>query len=121
VRRQTRQRAAIQRVLLAANRPLTIDEILVKTRDIVATIGIATAYRNVRRLVDDGWLAAVEIPGGPVRYERADKDHHHHFVCLTCNRVFEVPSCPTDLEQMVPDGFSLDHHEVVLYGKCSDC
>ncbi|UCH84846.1 MAG: transcriptional repressor [Candidatus Latescibacterota bacterium] len=119
--RQTRQRAAIQRALITADRPLTIDEILASTRKIVPTIGIATAYRNIRRLVDEGWLTAVDIPGGPARYEITGKDHHHHFVCLVCDRVFEVPSCPSDLEKMSPAGFSLDHHEVVLYGKCADC
>jgi Fur family ferric uptake transcriptional regulator len=119
--RQTRQRSAIQRAFLAAGRPLTVDEILAAAQKIVSTIGIATAYRNIRRLVDEGWLTAVDIPGGPTRYEMAGKDHHHHFVCLTCNRVFEVPSCPSDLEKMSPRGFRLDRHEVVLYGKCPEC
>jgi Fur family ferric uptake transcriptional regulator len=119
--RNTQQRAAIQRVLLKADRPLAIDEILGSTRELVSTIGIATAYRNIRRLVGEGWLTAVDIPGGPTRYEVAGKGHHHHFVCLTCNRVFVVPSCPSDLEKMSPEGFRVDNHEVVLYGKCSDC
>ena len=119
--RQTKQRAAIQRVLITADRPLTIDEILASTRKITPTIGVATAYRNVRRLVGEKWLIAVDLLGGPTRYERAGKGHHHHFVCLTCKRVFEVPSCPSDLEKMAPEGFTLDYHEVVLYGKCSDC
>jgi Fur family ferric uptake transcriptional regulator len=119
--RNTEQRGAIEGVLLKADRPLSAVEILAGAQRNVAGLGIATVYRNVRRLLDEGQLAAVDIPGGATRYEVAGKEHHHHFVCRSCDRVLEVPACPADLEKMTPMGFMLDHHEVVLYGQCSDC
>ncbi len=45
------------------------------------TLGIATVYRSLKALAKDGRVVSVEIPGQMPRYERADKGHHHHFLC----------------------------------------
>jgi len=119
--RITEQRTAIRDVLLASGRPLSAEEILAGARRTVPALGIATVYRNIRRLSDEGWLVEVDIPGGPVRYEVAGKGHHHHFVCETCDRAFLVPTCASDLRKMTPKGYKLNRHEVLLYGECSDC
>jgi Fur family ferric uptake transcriptional regulator len=119
--RNTEQRTAIRKALLESDGPLSAGEILDGARENSRGLGIATVYRNIKRLLAEGWLIPVDIPGGPTRYEVADKDHHHHFVCRACDRVFEVPMCPADLAKMTPVGFKVDDHEVVLYGKCPDC
>ena len=40
-------------------------------------------------------MVSVEIPGQMPRYERADKGHHHHFVCRVCGGVFELEDVRT--------------------------
>jgi len=119
--RQTNQKKAVRWALVEADRPLNAHEVLVAARRVAAGLGIATVYRNLRALVADGWLAAVDLPGEPRRYERAGKDHHHHFHCRSCDRVFEVPECPVESTSIAPDGFLLERHDVVLYGRCADC
>jgi Fur family transcriptional regulator, ferric uptake regulator len=119
--RSTAQGRAIRRALEAAGRPLGPREILDAAQQDSPSLGIATVYRNVKALLDQGWLAQVELPGEPPRYERAGKRHHHHFMCRTCDRLFELAGCPTDLETLVPAGFRLEAHEVVLYGSCDEC
>lgn len=119
--RNTRQRGAIRRALQRADRPLSPNEVLAEARTEVGGLGIATVYRNIRALVDEGWLATVELPGEVARYELGGKAHHHHFHCRTCDRVFEVEGCPGSLQSLVPRGFALDGHEVVLYGTCAEC
>lgn len=84
-------------------------------------MGIATVYRNVKVLLEDGWLQPVELPGAPSRYEVAGKHHHHHFHCRQCDKVYEVEDCPADLEHLTPAGFELETHEIILYGTCSQC
>jgi Fur family ferric uptake transcriptional regulator len=64
---------------------------------------------------------AVEIPGQPTLYELAAKPHHHHFLCRTCGRVFEVEGCVGHFQQLTPKGFELEGHEVILRGRCLDC
>lgn len=121
MQRDTKQRRAIRRVFLETGRPLTPEEVVDEGQRFAATLGIATVYRNVKRLAEDGWLVAVELPGAPVRYERADRPHHHHFVCGTCEQAYDVEGCPPDIESLAPRGFQVESHEVVLYGTCAAC
>lgn len=119
--RRTQQREAIQETLRRADRPLSPQEIHEGASQEVENLGMATVYRNVKSLVDDGWLRAVDLPGAPSRYELANKDHHHHFHCNACDRVFEVDDCPGSLRGLAPDGFEAESHEIILYGRCPEC
>ncbi|TVR65618.1 MAG: transcriptional repressor [Gemmatimonadales bacterium] len=119
--RDTRQRRAIRRALEEAGHPLSPQELLDLAQEEVKSLGIATVYRNIRALQDDGWLETVELPGEPPRYEVAGKGHHHHFHCRDCDRVFEVEGCPGNIQAITPDGFKLERHEFVLYGLCDSC
>jgi Fur family transcriptional regulator, ferric uptake regulator len=119
--RDTAQRRAIRAALLEADRPLSPKEVLDGAQTDVPGLGIATVYRNLKAFVDDGWLTPVELPGEAPRYEVAGKKHHHHFMCRSCDRVYELHGCPGNLQAVVPRGFSLEDHEVVLYGRCEAC
>ena len=119
--RDTPQRRAIRRAFRASGRPMSPQELLDTARGDGPRRGLATVYRTVRALEDEGWIVPVELPGEPQRYERAGKDHHHHFSCKRCRRTFELEGCPTGFEDMVPDGFRMETHEVFLFGLCDEC
>lgn len=121
MQRDTRQRRAIRDAFDAAGHPLSPKEVLDGAKQGVPGLGIATVYRNVKALQDEGWLVAVELPGEPPRYEISGKGHHHHFHCRACDRVYEVDGCPGNLLAVTPIGFKLERHEFVLYGLCSAC
>lgn len=119
--RDTAQRRAIRKVFADVHRPLSPQEVLDEAQRSAPKLGIATVYRTLKSLTDQGWLTAVELPGQPQRYEVAGKKHHHHFNCRKCGRVFELEGCPGNLARMVPDGFEMEDHEVFLFGRCADC
>lgn len=119
--RDTSQRRAIWRVLELADRPLTSAEILEAAQASVPGMGVATVYRAVKALQLEGLLHQVELPADVPRYELSGKDHHHHFHCRICQRVFEVDACPGELTHLAPPGFTLERHEVILYGRCPAC
>ncbi len=119
--RNTKQRAAIQKAFEDTSRPLGPQEVLDAARTHAPGIGIATVYRAIKGMVDEGALVRVELPGEPTRYEIAGRGHHHHFRCNTCDRVFEVEGCPSDLSRLVPRGFEIQGHDVLLYGRCESC
>ena len=121
MQRDTRQRRAMRRVFMSAGRPLTPEEILEHGQQIVPSLGLATVYRYVKTLTADAWLAEVELPGGGVRYELAERPHHHHFLCRSCDQAFDVHRCPDEIEELAPDGFQVDGHELILYGSCAAC
>ncbi len=119
--RHTRQRDAIASALQAAGRPLSPQELLAAARGDHPGLGIATVYRTLKALLADGALRAVELPGAPARYELAGKGHHHHFHCRRCDGVFEVDACPAGIRGLLPGGFLLERHEIILYGLCAAC
>jgi Fur family transcriptional regulator, ferric uptake regulator len=119
--RQTRQRDAIRSSLIDAGRPLSINEVFNVARKKVAGLGIATVYRNLKALQAVGQAAQVEIPGQPPRWETAPLKHHHHFLCRKCNKLYEVVSCPEDLNRLLPKGYIMENHELLLYGQCNLC
>jgi Fur family ferric uptake transcriptional regulator len=121
VERDTSQRRAIRQVFEQIERPLSPQEVLDHAQGSVPKMGIATVYRTLKSLTEQGWLAAVELPGQPQRYEVAGKKHHHHFNCRKCGRVFELEGCPGNLARMVPEGFEMEDHEVFIFGRCRDC
>jgi Fur family ferric uptake transcriptional regulator len=120
--RRTEQKHAIAAVVAAAGRPLTAQEVLDAAQSQVPSLGLATVYRNLKSLTQDGKLHPVKLPDEPVRYEPAHLHHHHHFQCTTCNRVFDVDGCALGLAAKgVPEGFRVTSHEVTFYGLCADC
>lgn len=119
--RATQQRFAIEAVLESAGRPLSPAEVVEGTRGAVGTVGLATVYRNLKRLAEEGVVHPVELPGEATRYEVASSRHHHHFQCLACRRVFDTQGCPGNLQRLAPPGFSVERHEVTLYGRCAAC
>ncbi len=121
MRRDTRQRRAIRRVFMNVDRPLTPEEILEYGRRIVPSLGLATVYRTVKIFVAERWLSEVELPGGGLRYELADRPHHHHFLCRSCDQAFDVHRCPDEVERLAPRGFEVDGHELTLFGRCVTC
>jgi Fur family ferric uptake transcriptional regulator len=100
---------------------MTPAEIWQVARSLSPGLGIATVYRALRILMDHGDVDVVEIPGAPPHYERKHPHHHHHFLCETCQRVFEVEACATGIDQLAPQGFTVKHHSLTLYGTCAEC
>ena len=119
--RQTKQKQAIRDAFVEADRPLSPDEVLHMAKQCVPGMSIATVYRNIGSLIEDKWLAAVELPGSAARYETAGRKHHHHFRCNDCTKVFELSGCDLPVKPALPKGFRVTGHEFFLYGTCADC
>ena len=117
--RPPRHHAAIRTLIADAPGPLSAEEVREALSD--TGVGQATVYRALKAAAEDGTLKAVDLPTGPTRYEPADRPHHHHFHCDACGRVYDLPGCPGGLRALLPDGFTLDRHEVLLFGHCEAC
>lgn len=123
-KRSTKQRTAMLAVLQDVKRPLTPQEVLMLAQQDVPALGIATVYRNLKVLMEEGSIRMVELPGEAARYEaihHEHDDHHHHFLCTQCTRAFDVHGCAEDFASLLPPGFKVKSHEITLYGLCADC
>lgn len=121
MRRDTQQRDAIRKALVNAGRPLSVDELFELAQNDVTSLGIATVYRNLRALQLEGQIVQVNLPGQPPRWEVAPGGHHHHFLCRTCYKLFEVHGCPDGIKQLLPEGYTLEDHDILLRGQCDAC
>jgi len=119
--RRTIQKTAVESVFKEAGRPLTPQEAWDLARATAPSLGIATVYRAIKVLLESEELTRVEVPGEPPRYEIAGGAHHHHFHCRACGKVYSIEGCAGSLKSLLPKGFTLDDHTIVLHGSCSDC
>jgi len=86
--RLTPTRRLIVDVLAAADRPLTIPEIL----DAQPALAQSSAYRNLVVLEQARVVHRLVTHADFARYELAEDltGHHHHLVCRQCGRTVEV-------------------------------
>lgn len=119
--RNTRQKDAIRAAFVETDRPLSPDEVLSYAKRSVDDLSIATVYRNLKNLVEEEWLVAVQLPGEPPRYELSGKEHHHHFLCSDCKKVYELEGCVPSLKPKLPRGFRVASHDLLLHGVCAAC
>ncbi len=120
-RRNTKQGIAVWKVFEAANRPLSPPEVLELAQIELPAMGIATVYRQIKQLTENDQLKKVEVAGQAPHYEIAGLAHHHHFVCDTCGKMYELEGCPVVLNKTVPPGFKVRQHDLTLFGVCADC
>jgi len=121
--RSTRQRQVIIDVIRDAEGPLAIEDIHERAARTKPGLGIATVYRTVKLLLEHEQIKPVILDDGVSRYEAADLGHHHHFRCLSCDQVYDLDVCPVTFDEgtKLPDGFTVEDHELTLYGTCPKC
>jgi Fur family transcriptional regulator, ferric uptake regulator len=119
--RDTRQRRAIRLAFEEAERPLSTEQLHAVASRESRGLGLATVYRSIKSLVDEGWLEVIDIPGHGAFYERAGKEHHHHFACENCSEVTDLEGCSSEVRVRLPRGYRARGHDVTIFGTCSGC
>lgn len=117
----TKQRSAIEAAFTEEKRPLSPTEVHELAQQDVPNLGIATVYRALHDLVEEGVLKTVEIPGQSCRYEIAALGHHHHFHCNECDKVFDLEGCFLKQDLQLPEGFEMTEHDITIKGHCPNC
>jgi Fur family ferric uptake transcriptional regulator len=128
-RRSTRQGAAIDEALTAADGFLTAQALYDALRVRGASVGLTTVYRHLRRLAEDGAVDVVTRPDGEAAYRLcgpassgAPERHHHHLVCRICGYSVEIegPEVESWTHRVATDaGFTNVSHTLEIFGECS--
>lgn len=124
VRRHTRQRAAVADVLDRTDEFLSAQDLHAALRAGGDRVGLATVYRALQTLVEDGAVDARRGEDGEVTYRRCSTGHHHHLVCRVCGRTVEVESRAVErwAAALAADhGFVDAVHTVEITGTCPGC
>ena len=123
--RKTRARLFIFDALSRASRPLSIPEMLQEVKQRKLSLNKTTLYREVESLVMRGVLQAVQLSHKMISYELSAQEHHHHFVCTSCNAVSDVVfaegSVKKTEEALRKAGVQVTHHTLEFFGLCKTC
>jgi Fur family ferric uptake transcriptional regulator len=120
VSRQTEQRQAIIEALRASDRAVTAQEL----HGGLEGVGLATVYRNLQRLADDGTADTLRRDNGEQAFLICGGGHHHHLTCRACGRVEQIRDCRLDdwASRVAREhGFAEVQHSAELVGVCSAC
>jgi len=91
----------------------------------VPSVGRATVYRTLRLLQEAGAVCKLALPDGAPMYTAAQVGrHHHHAVCVHCNRVeaFRASTIERAIRELSMDvPGRITGHRVEVYVTCSAC
>jgi len=122
-KRATRQLEAVFHALQGDPTHPFADEIYHRVRKKLPRISLATVYRNLQRLVEDGKIRTVLLGGRVARYDPETCDHDH-FICECCGRVqdlFLERDRQVDLTPLTSEGYFVTTHNLTVYGLCQAC
>ncbi|SMP49492.1 Fur family transcriptional regulator [Anoxynatronum buryatiense] len=121
----TRQREQLLRLFLSPEQHLlTAAQIHQALQLTDQNMNPSTIYRNLETLDEAGIIRQISLNDGLARYELVTDHHHHHLICLQCNRMQVVDVCPfEEINRFVKQhtNFLPVEHRFEIYGYCSEC
>ncbi|MCW2684943.1 MAG: Zn/Fe uptake regulator, Fur family [Blastococcus sp.] len=123
-RRPSRQRSAVLALLDDQDGFRSAQDLHAGLRRQGDPVGLATVYRALQALVDDGAVDLLRGPDGEAAYRRCSPVHHHHLVCRSCGTTVEVADLPVQRwanRIAAEHGFADIQHQVEVFGICAAC
>ncbi len=123
-RRNTRQRSAVLTLLEELDDFRSAQDLHAMLRARGDSVGLATVYRTLQALVDDGQVDVLRGSDGEAVYRRCSPVHHHHLVCRSCGRTVEVADPPVErwaAKMAAEHGFADVQHQLEVFGTCGPC
>lgn len=115
--RDTKQRTAIFGALRKAGQPLTPKQIRELAARDVPNLGIATVYRNLRLMMENEEIEALEVPGHRTCYTTPRSKQMAVLVCRQTNRVHLADGMKITFNpEHLPSDFHPEDVEIYIYG-----
>lgn len=99
----------------------TSDELIQYMGKIQSDVSLATIYRNLGILVEEGQVRKLKLGDFDV-YETI-KEKHYHFICKSCGKIMDIPTSninPMDIPKDFMDN-EISDYDLVLFGYCKNC
>lgn len=121
-RRNTRQRQLVLDAVRARCDHPTAEQVFADVHAQDEHVSLATVYRNLHLLAEEGAISAVDTHGKAHFDRRCDE--HAHVVCLSCGRVADVPASllAPHLEAVAEStGWQVRSCQTIFEGLCPAC
>jgi Fe2+ or Zn2+ uptake regulation protein len=122
-KRTTRQLEQVFKALQGDHTHPFAHEIYQRVHKKLPRIGLATVYRNLHSLVDEGKIRTLHLDEQGARFDPETRQHDH-FVCERCRRVVDLflrQARPVDLSSLAKQGYVVTTHTVTVHGLCQAC
>jgi Fur family ferric uptake transcriptional regulator len=122
--RITPQREMIIEAIAHSGHHINADEIFLQIQQRTRSVNIATVYRTLDLLVEQGLATRIDLGEGRVLYATNEHGPHIHLVCKHCGRVMDANQ---DMLSVLNDQlqskyhFTADLQHISLVGLCRDC
>ncbi len=116
--RITRQRVALIQALAEADDHPDAVELHRRAQAIDGAVSLATVYRTLATLEEQGVVHRHAFEGAPARFETTDAPHHDHIINLDTGEVVEFASPEIEeLQKRIADalGYEVVFHKLELY------
>ncbi len=123
MKRYSKQRETILKILHATKLHPTASVIYEKARESIPNISLGTVYRNLSELSAGGEILSFKAADGSEHYD-ATATPHPHLCCTGCNQVLdlEIPFATDFVKQSeAATGAKITNHHIIFYGKCAKC
>jgi len=120
--RVTDQRRTLAKLFAEAPGYLSAKDVYEAMGKTYSGLSFDTVYRNLRLLHEMDVLEQIVFEDGvKFRAHCREHGHHHHAVCLQCEKTYAVPYCPLEAAVDLPPGFQVVKHKFELFGYCKEC
>lgn len=123
-RRNTRQREAVRAALSEAEGFVSAQSLHAALRASGTTVGLATVYRALTDLAEDGDADTLQHEGETLYRACTPGRHHHHLICRQCGLAIEVRADAVErwaAELAAAHGFTEPDHVADVFGLCPAC
>lgn len=120
--RLTKPREEILKVL--KEYPLSVQEIAQALKKRQISIDVASIYRSLELFMTMGFIQAIDLGEGKKRYERIEKNnHHHHLICDNCGTIKDVTVKEDTIMRAIKSRshFKIERHSLEFFGLCARC
>ncbi len=119
----SKYKEVIIRVLKNTRSHPTAEWIYERVKKEIPSVGIATIYRNLNALTDEGQINSIASTDGTNHFD-GNVDEHYHLRCIGCGRITDIDE-PVDrgleVRVSVKTGFRIYGHSLQLIGLCPAC
>ena len=122
--RLTRQRKMIIEAIAQSGKHINAEEVFVRIRERTHSINVATVYRTLELLVEQGLASRIDLGEGRVIYATNQHGSHIHLVCRLCGQVIDADqNLLLNLNERLKAGyqFAADLQHISMFGLCRDC
>jgi Fur family ferric uptake transcriptional regulator len=122
--RITPQREMIVEAIAHSGHHINAEEVFAQVQERTSSVNIATVYRTLELLVEQGLASRIDLGEERVMYATYQHGPHIHLVCRQCGQVIDANQDMLSVlnHQLQSEyQFAADLQHISVVGLCSDC